>query len=154
MFRIWEPRSDPGSKWWGYKFNGPAYTYELAIAVHSQRLVWIAGPYPAGAFNDRMIYNMPGGLKSKIPDGKLGIADRGYTGEDKLATHNPFDSKETIDFKKRARARHETLNGRIKNFKVLDKPFRHGVDNHKVVFEAVCVIVQYELENGHPLFNV
>ena len=54
----------------------------------------------------------------------------------------------------RARARHETFNGRIKNFGCLDDRFRHGMEKHKICFEAVCVIVQYQLENGSPLFDI
>ena len=28
------------------------------------------------------------------------------------------------------------------------------MDKHKICFEAVCVIVQFQLENGSPLFDV
>jgi hypothetical protein len=44
---VLEPRTDPSSKWYSYKFNGAGLSYELAIAIHSQRLVWINGPFPA-----------------------------------------------------------------------------------------------------------
>jgi hypothetical protein len=58
----------------------------------------------------------------------------------------------------RARARHESFNKRIKQFKVLSECFRHAkganFKKHKIVFETICVIVQYEMENGHPLFDV
>jgi hypothetical protein len=49
---------------------------------------------------------------------------------------------------------HETFNGRLKNFSVLAEKFSHGHEKHKCIFEAVCVITQYEIENGHPLFDV
>ncbi len=61
----------------------------------------------------------------------------------------PIDHHQT-----RARARHETFNARIKNFACLDSRFRHGISKHKICFEAVCVIVQYQLENGAPLFDL
>ena len=54
----------------------------------------------------------------------------------------------------RARARHETFNSKIKNFAYLDNRFRHGMDKHKMCFEALCVIAQYQLENGSPLFDI
>jgi hypothetical protein len=83
------------------------------------------------------------------------IADRGYRGEEGVvATPNIHDSLETSNFKKRARARHETFNKRIKNFKIIAGPFRHSLDRHSVAFEAVCVLVQYDIENGHPLFEI
>ena len=44
--------------------------------------------------------------------------------------------------------------GQIKSFKILAERFRHGVEKHKVVFEAVFVIVQYEMEDGHPISDV
>jgi hypothetical protein len=37
---------------------------------------------------------------------------------------------------------------------VLSGKFRHGHKKHKSVFKAVCVITQYQSENGHPLFDV
>ena len=89
------------------------------------------------------------------PAGKKGIADQGYQGEkEMLCTPNSYDSAELRTFKGRARARHETFNSRIKNFACLEQRFRHGMEKHKICFEAVCVIVQYQMENGAPLFDV
>jgi len=83
------------------------------------------------------------------------IGDNGYRGErGVVSTPNAHDPEELRKFKSRARARHESFNGRIKNFRCLDVRFRHGIAKHKMVFEAVCVIVQYQLENGSPLFDV
>ena len=114
------------------------------------------GPFKPGENADIKIFRQePNGLKKQIPDGKKAIGDRGYRGEqEKVSIRNPHDSATVKDFKNRARARHESFNGRIKQFRVLDARFRHDVDEHQVVFEAVCVILQYEMENGHPLFDV
>jgi hypothetical protein len=161
---ISEPRTMPSSKWYSHKTHGPALGYEVAIAVHQNKLVHINGPFPAGV-PDLALYRQPGGLKSKMPDGKYATADRGYRGEPALRTPNPFDSEKAKHFKKRSQARHETFNARIKSFKILSTRFRHrhtahgkeGVtchDNHGAVFEAVCVILQYDMESGHPLFAI
>jgi hypothetical protein len=32
-------------------------------------------------------------------------------------------------------------------------PFWHDISQHKQRFESVCVAVQYDIENGHPLFH-
>lgn len=88
-----------------------------------------------------------------MPAGKKVIADRMYK-DAVCAIRNPLDTLVVAEFKRRARARHENFNGRLKTFKALGSRFRHGHEKHKAVFEAVCVIVQYELENGHPLFDV
>jgi hypothetical protein len=116
--------------------------------------MWVNGPFLAGV-PDIGIFRKEGGLMSQIPEGKKVIADEGYVGEDQIiSTRNPFDTPATKTLKKRAKARHETFNGRLKSFKILDERFRHGVPKHKAVFEACCVLVQYELQNGHPLFDV
>jgi hypothetical protein len=110
------------------------------------------GPFKAGK-PDISIFNE--GLTLLILDGKKGIGDNGYKGEkDKLATPNRHDEPAVRKFKGRARARQESFNARVKNYKALDHKFRHGVPKHEVVFEAVCVICQYQLKNGSPLFDV
>ena len=97
------------------------------------------------------------GLKYKIAPGKKVHADLGYKSsrpdETMLAVPNPRDSKPLYNFKSRCRLRHETFNGRIKCFNVLSETFRHGEEKHKLAMEAVCVIVQYQMENGQPIFD-
>jgi hypothetical protein len=159
--RINEPRKEPSSGWYSKKHNKAGLAYELGIAIRSNKLVWINGPFPAGQ-NDISIYRKPNGLKSKIPANKRVIGDEGYKGEPgQISIRNPFDTPAIRDLKHRAKARHETFNARIKNFQILDQRFRHGntptktvLENHKAVFEAVCVVVQFEMENGHPIFAV
>lgn len=101
--------------------------------------------------HDKTIYSR--GLQDMIPKGKLVIADGGYKGSDKIAVPNPKDPKPMRRFKSRARLRHETLNGWQKNFSVLEQMFRHSVDKHKQAFEAVCVTVQYQMDNGAVLYE-
>ena len=156
--RIYEPRVDPSTGWYSKKFNKAGLTYELGIAIHHDKLVWIHGPFPAGQ-NDMGIFKKENGLLSRIPPGKKVIADEGYVGEpDCVATRNTFDCALLKQFKSRCKARHESFNGRLKVFGILDQAFRAQGDQrmqkHKVVFEACCVIVQYEIDNGHPLMPV
>jgi DDE superfamily endonuclease len=161
---IREPRQMPSSSWFSHKTHGPALSYEIAIAIQHNKVVHINGPFPAGV-PDITIFRKEGGLKSRIPDGKYGTADRGYLGEPTLRTPNPRDTQLAKDFKKRSQARHETFNSRLKNFKILSTRFRHRHtqhgklpvtchDNHRSAFEAVCVLLQFDMENGHPLFPV
>jgi hypothetical protein len=94
-----------------------------------------------------------------VAQGKQAIADSGYSGVrgGGVSTPNRLDTAEVKEFKRRARARHENFNGRIKNFGILSQTFRHKinrVEKHQTAFEAVCVIVQYQLENGSPLFEI
>jgi len=155
-FRINEPRSQPNANWCSHKFNHPALSYELGVSLVDGSLVWINGPFPA-ATSDVAIFRKPNGLAAHIPAGKKVIADRGCrpalnTG--KLAIRNPYDSDALKEFKRRVRARHENFNARIKHFRVLDERSRHPLEKHKTVLEAACVLQQYDLENGHSLFEI
>ena len=74
-----------------------------------------------------------------------------------LSIRNDLDSPELRKFKRRVRARHENFNARIKNFNVLNSAFRAKKDRfakHKAAFEAVCVLVQFDMEFDSPLFSV
>ena len=140
-----------------HKFKHAALKYEVGISVFEARVVWINGPYRGGQSDLNMLRH--GGLLDKIVDGKKAIADRGYhTGvpdeRRKLSLPNAYDSKVLNNFKSRARLRHETFNGRIKFFKVLANTFEHGLDKHKIAFEAVAVTVQYQMEHGSPIYSV
>ena len=153
--RIWEPRTRPSSGWFSKKYNKAGLTYELGVAVYHNQIVWVNGPFPAGQ-NDIKVFRK--GLKDKIPDGCCAIGDEGYRGEpSKVATKNEFNSDELKRFQSRARARHETVNSRLKAFGILAQPFRCKsimMEKHKAAMEACLVIVQYELENGSPLFKI
>jgi DDE superfamily endonuclease len=156
--RIQEVRKEPGAKGYSHKSNGPGLSYELGIAIRSNRLVWISGPFEASK-HDISIFRRDDapneGLKAHIPDGKRAIGDSGYRGEPtKVSITREDDSGEVKKFKARAKSRHETFNGRLKSFNVLATAFRHGYDEHQTVFEAACICVQYGLENGYGLFEM
>jgi hypothetical protein len=159
-FKMWErkhPRLNQDKGQCSVKFNHGAAKYEIAISVYTAQVAWISGPY-RGAEHDMTMLRR-GGLLDKIQPGKKAIADRGYRSsreevKSKISLPNPYDSKELNNLKSRARLRHETFNGRLKFFKVLSDTFRHGYDKHKFVVEAVAVIVQYQMDNGSPIYAV
>ena len=136
--------------------NKPGVTYEIALDLTTSQISWTNGPFPA-AKHDIAIYTQENtGLKWKIPEGKMVIADRGYRGEanNELCTPNTFDEAKVKLFKRRARARHESVNKKIKDFDILEHRFRHSVTKHQRVFEAVVVIVQMDMDNGLQLFTI
>jgi hypothetical protein len=106
--RIQEVRKDPGAKWYSHKFNAAGVTYELGIAIRSNRLVWVNGPFPASQHDVTTFRSESDpelGLKSKIPDGKQAIGDSGYKGEPtKISTTKAGDSKEVKKFKGRVKS--------------------------------------------------
>jgi hypothetical protein len=152
-----------------HKMNSAAAKYEVVLSVQRAKCVHIAGPFKGGVSDLEMFRT--GGLRDKLQKVnmpirgfrrvKLNIADRGYNCK---ATHpedaelfalpNAADSTELNRFKSRTRLRHETFNARLKCFSALSLPFRHGFAKHKFVFEAIVVIVQYQMDNGSPIYAV
>ena len=143
---------------YSHKFNHGALKYEVAIDAYTSKVVWINGPFRGGE-HDKNIY--AGGLREKIPRGKKVICDRVYGSKKytlpddtkKLSLPNPCDPPHFANFKARVKARHETFNGRIKFFRILSDTYHHANHKHVNVFEAVAVMVQYQMDNGSPLFN-
>lgn len=96
-----------------------------------------------------------------IPEGVKLVGDSGYDGQrDKVTTTMDAHAPDTKALFKRIKSQLESCNGRFKNFKVARESFRHGRDtlnkmkSHKKAFEACVVLVQYDIENGHSLFEV
>ena len=141
-----------------HKYKRPAYRWEVLMAVHEPKILWINGPFKAGK-NERVILRTKG-LKDKlksIPE-KLTIADAGYQTSEPdekglFAVSSSLDSSELAKFKSRVRSRHESWNGRAKFFSILGEKFKHGTEKQKVAFEAVAVIVQYQMDLGAPIFS-
>jgi DDE superfamily endonuclease len=129
-------------------------SYEIAVGLVDSKIAWINGPFRAG-LSDLHIFNAEHGLGEKLPLGKKVIVDRAYKGNDEvLSKKNEFDQEAVKTFKRRARGRHESLNKKLKDFSILDHRFRHTLNQHKSVFEAVAIIVQYEMDNGAKLFCI
>ena len=142
---VWEPRPF-STKWGGFK-NGKhaSVNYEIALKIYKDELVWINGPTRPGS--DLGIFKKK--LMGATPLGKKFIGDAGYTGlPDYICTRNDMDPRVIGRFKAFALARHETFNGKIKNFNILKHEFRHGLENHRTAFDAVCTIVCYEMKHG------
>ena len=159
---IEEPTHDQCSenkKYFSHKFRKAALDYELDISIFSQQCAWVSGPYPAGT-HDITVFRAR--LKKKIQEARERsrvpyrvIGDRGYRGEREfISTPSSHDSEALRDFKGRALSRHETFNGRLKNFDCLQERFRHSIKKHKWCFAACVVIVQIGIQNGAPLFEV
>lgn len=154
-FKISEPSTshfnrDPA--WCSNKFKGAGVRYEIGIAIYTSKLVWINGPFKCGNNPDTKIFKQYG-LRDKIPDGKKGVADRGYKGhEDKLCLPSDNAPQPVKNFLSRVRCRHETFNRRLKSFESMNQVWRHGFCKHKQAFEAVSIICQIQMDNGAFLF--
>jgi hypothetical protein len=114
-------------------------------------LVWISNPYRGKVPDVTIIRNE---LLPMLGPNLLCVVDGGIRGEDAFSGINPFDSPAIKKFKKRARARHETANGKIKKFRSVSSVFRHGPSKHCLVFDAVAVVCQFKIETGEVLFEL
>jgi hypothetical protein len=146
-----EPRPF-STTWSSHKFGGAAgVDYEIGLRVHESKVAWISGPYPAGT-NDLTVFK--DNLMNLLPNGKRVIADDAYSSAvDYASCRNEFDPPEIAYFKERVMARHESFNSRLKKFKCFVQKWRHDLSLHKIVFEAVCVTEQYQMEHGKPLLD-
>jgi hypothetical protein len=72
-----------------------------------------------------------------LDPGEMFIADRGYSDNWEFAMtptcwRNPFESMNA-----RVKARHETVNRRIKIFNILSRVFRNDKEKHWIAFHAI-----------------
>jgi len=139
--------------YFAHKYKGPGLGYELALHLYEPKLVWLR---KNNKTKDSDIKAYRQELKKKIPAGKFVVADGGYADKNDLqmASPNAYDPPELKTFKARARMRQEHFHSRIKAFNCLTSAFRHGEDRHASCFEAICVVLCFEMELVSPLFDV
>ena len=123
--------------------------YEIAITVRSGRIAWANGPFPSGTNNDLRIFRS--GLKGLLRENEFVITDGGYLDTKCIAP--PGSGNRYHHHYGLIRARHETLNKRMKQFSVLQNRFRHDVTLHVYCFYAVLNIASVQLED-EPLFEI
>lgn len=134
-------------RFYSHKFKGAGVRYEVAVCIATGFIVWVHGPFPCGSFPDITIFRA--GLKYQLCNGERVEADKGYRGEPlHISTPNDHRTAEEKLSKDHARARHEHINGRLKQFSILDRTFRHSVLKHADVFWSVAVITQLSLLYG------
>ncbi len=144
-----------GNLFRSHKYRGKsALQYELGIDILAGNLVWFSGPYPAGRWTDVKIFDDV--LSNLLEPGERVEADNGYVGRaDKVkCPNNDCNPPENLGMQGKARPRHETFNGRLKNWGILEKVYRHDITVHGTVFYACAVITQLSVTNGEPLFEV
>ena len=140
-------------RFFSVKFHYGGLKYEVGVCIATGYIVWINGPFRCG-MNDLQVVQQA--MVGKLIDDEMAVADRGDVGEDwHIKTPLPFHSRTQNETKMmgQARARHETVNKRLKIFEVLKKRFRHDLMLHSSCFRAVAVITQLNFEHGEPPFQ-
>lgn len=158
--RMWERQHETmpmDRQLMSHKFNHAAFKYEIGVAIYENKIVWVNGPFKGGRHDLRIFRE--DGLKERMPEGKILVADRGYQSSKKdevnmIATPTIGDDPEIHRFMGRVRCRTETVMGRLKGFKILSETFHHGPEKHEWAFKACAVIVQYHLDHGAYLYDV
>lgn len=137
-------------EWYSHKLNGPGLRYEIGLNIASGDIVWAYGGYPWGSYPDlklaRECYVHAVGLGEKT------IADNGY--KDPKYFIYPAAYPNTAQSQSRIRARHETVNKRLKQWNVLVHAFRHDISKHIRCFHAVVNVTQIMIQSGEKLFDI
>ena len=141
--------------WYSHKFKHAGLRYEVAVSIKKGDIVWIHGPFAAGSWPDINIFR--DSLMSHLGPNERVEADDGYIGEAPRHVKCPksfVNPDENRQMQQRARARHETVNKRFKQWGCLTQTYRHDLLKHADVFRAIAVITQLSIEQGEPLFDV
>lgn len=135
--RIQEPKSYE-RKWYSHKFKSAGLRYEIGISVTSGQIVWVHGPFPAGEYNDRGIFNLK--MLSYLSDNGKVLGDLVYKGS--KVVHGMIRNDENNKQARNLRAYDEQVNGKIKSFSSNTQKWRHPLTKHHYCFFAVASIVQ------------
>ena len=139
------------------KLNGPGLKYEVGVCIKTGKIIWLNGPF-VGSKSDGRIFRDK--LSTLLCIDEAVEVDHGYSGDDKMKIPSlGFNSKER-KMKSNARAQHEAVNGRLKQFGVLTTHFRHMkpskeemMRKHGMCFNAVAVITQLKFIAGESIFE-
>ena len=149
-FRIHEPQPFD-TLWYSHKFNGPGLSYEVGLNIKTGDIVWYNGPFPA-KHPDLNIFRS--NLKHLLLPGEKVVADLGYKGDSKVRTELDALDKSHKRAMTKLRARHKTVNKRLKQFRCLGDTFRHDRKKYGLIFTASIVLTQISIDLGDILFQV
>lgn len=134
-------------RWFSHKLNHAGLRYEIALSIKQSSICWVRGPFPCGEMNDMSIYSS--GLRDLLMSGEEVVADDGYH-DSSICSNTTLTRSVT----RRIRARHETVNHRLKAFKIIGGRFRHNKVQHGTCFHAVAQVVQISFRVENALFSV
>jgi len=135
-----------------HKLRRPGLRYEVALSIARCYIVSINGPFLCGEWSDLRIARSH--LHHLLGPREYYLADAGYrSGNGPAVQRNGLPVRRRGMFKK-LMARHETINRRFKEFRILGTRFRHEEDKHGEVFRCIAVLVQIDIVRGNNIFNI
>lgn len=139
-----KPPFDPG--WMSHKFRGAGVRYEVCLSL-SGSIVWVNGPFMAGANSDLSIFR--NNLKSKLISNEVIVGDAIYS--DVKCIYNDGINPNLLQT---IRNRHETIFTRFKAFNILSQIYRHDISKHGDIVFCIANLTQLSIENVQNLFSI
>ena len=93
-------------------------------------------------------------LRWKLSLGEKVVADNGYKGLQTFICRPGEGDRQLRLAMSCLRARHESINSRLKKWKILGSMFRHNMEKHHIAFRSVIVIEQLKIQDGPGPFQV
>ena len=150
-FQIGEP-TPFDRRWKSPKAKGAAVKYEVAVSIFGGDIVEIFGPH-VGSKNDVTIFREK--LKTMLDKNEMAEVDAGYKGEiEYLRSRDAYETEIEKKEKSEARARHETINRRIKQWGILKQMYRNSKESLQTVFYDIAVLTQLDIDNGNVPFII
>lgn len=134
-FRIYEP-TQFSRRWYSKKVHGPGLWYEVGVCISTGQIVWTHGPFPWASFSDVRI--LVSRMKKMLLTDEYVVGDGGYSDN---RCKRPTE-EEDVHFYSVVRARHETVNRRLKQFYCLGNRFRHNISLHSSCLHAVSNLTE------------
>lgn len=151
------PTQEPSpfsSRHFSHKFNSAGFRYQVTTSRKGD-LIDVDGPHRPGCKygSEKAIFER--GVMSYLDDGEECEGDKYYRKQIK-DIFTGYLSNEERKFAARFRARHESLNGRLKRFQILTTKFRAkpAFQKHSMAFRAIAVLCQLEIETSSSLFEL
>ena len=84
---------------------------------------------------------------------ELVVADKAYID---IKAITPYTAKNKVHKRQMAlaRARHENVNGKFKEWQILAQCYRHDINKHHIPARAVFVLTQIAFDEGRKCFEV
>lgn len=119
----------------------------MGLNIRTGFMVCVFGGYPCGLYPDLKLSREV--FVPSLKTGEQAMADKGYKDP-----HFILPNPENSELHGLIMSRHETINGRLKSFRILGQVFKHSLQKHPMIVSAVANVTQLMLQNGHPLFSV
>ncbi|KAI8802024.1 hypothetical protein BJ742DRAFT_912951, partial [Cladochytrium replicatum] len=129
-------------KWYSHNFNSPGLRYRVGLSIRPGNIVWVNSGVPCGEWPDINLARFA--FVDALHGNERALADKVHKDPHVIYPQVGMNGGKI----KRIMARHETVDSRLKQFKILNQVFRHEVVDHPNCFKAVANIVQLNIEDG------